>query len=243
MKFSLLSSASLLAIGSGLAMLSPQQAHATPSLTSCGTFCETETVGLGATTTDFHLLPVTLNQFAPLTPLPTGVNAVLTSVVINETGSYTTNGSLHNTALGSEAFTFKFGESLTMTKGAGAPSIIASKILSTGLLSSPYTLGSGASTTFSQGGAITPSASQLLTSGLSAFDGNGTFNLLFSSDTTEAFSGGGGNVTPSLTTTASPSVTITYNYTTTVPAPEPASFALVGAAIAGLGVVRRRRKA
>jgi len=105
-----------------------------------------------------------------------------------------------------------------------------------------YTLGAGQS---QDSGAITSASSQdytyTLAAILSEFTGTGSFNLHTNTLTGTTITNTGGNTTATQSTFANITGQVIYTYNSS--APEPATLFLMGSALVGVGVLRKRFKA
>lgn len=188
----------------------------------------------GTSTSSTGFTPTSTLTFAGFNPTLGTLNSVV--VVVNDS----VNGSLNITNNGTSATNVSgnLSNSLKFQLPSWSKSIV--------LLSNSYSnasLGAGQSTG-SQIVSGSTSASKTFTSSLSAFESAWTVTL---GDLGQvSVSAGNSNGSATYTDTGTVNIIATYNYTapvtTTTSTPEPASMAVLGAGLAGLGVLRRRRK-
>jgi hypothetical protein len=170
---------------------------------------------------------------------------VLTGVSLAFNGANTTMLTLTNKA--AQAQTTKATSTTDLFFGSSLASlntlIVASNpVVSLSVTTGFQTLASGASATF---GPLTDSDSVVWTSQLNgilaSFIGTGDFSISCTSLSGISIQGGGGNIGSDQATQAGCGADIVYTYSERQQVPEPDALALVGIALAGLALVRRRK--
>ncbi len=250
MKYKLLGAVSTIALGAAFGMGTPGAANAAlvcSGTTTNGSCTETDTIS--ASKQDFTNISIPVDYFHNgATGVIPAAGVTLAGVTYSVGGNISVHGTLTNTGAGTASGFYNVSKDNFTFAGGTPSSFLVPTLTHTGggFSSSTVTLVPGQKSPFS---IAKPFASSNFLPGPAGYSGTGTFSALVNTTTKGGAEATPADFTASQTTTETAFVTITYNYTTPAPpppppspTPEPASLALLGAGLAGLGAIRRRRK-